>query len=114
MKGSVAFATIVACCLSGSVVGCAWAGDLEAALENISIRTDAANAPKKVETNTLPCTKVVDAQCPIQDDELDRRNNQAASAIPETVLNGSIPNVTINGAAVDTVNYKSAIATGGF
>ena len=113
MKGSVAFAIVVTCCLSGGVVGGAWAGDLEAALENISIRSDAGNAPKKAETNSLPCTTVVNAQCQIQQDELDRKANQAASAIPENVLNGSIPNVTINGSAVDTINYKSAIAVGG-
>ena len=38
MKVSVAFAAVVASCLSGGVINYAWSGDLEAALENISIR----------------------------------------------------------------------------
>ena len=113
MKGSVALAAVVAGTLSGGFVDYAWSGDLEAALENISIRSDAGNAPKKVETNNLPCTKVVDAQCQIQQDELNQNANKAA-AVPDSILNATIPNVTVNGTAVDTINYKSAIATGGF
>ena len=114
MKRSIAFATAVACGLCGGYVGAAWSGDLEAALENVSIRSDATNAPKKAENNALPCTKVVDAQCASQQDELVSAANKTNSAVPETLLNGNIPNVTINGAAVDTVSYKSAIAAGGF
>lgn len=115
MKASVALATAVVCGLSGGYWNYAWSGDLEAALENISIRSDAANAPKKAENNNLPCAaKVPDAQCANQQDDLNETANNTASAISETILNGSIPNVTINGAAVDTVSYKSAIAAGGF
>ena len=114
MRVSVVLATALMCGLSGGCLNYAWSGDLEAALENISIRSDAGNAPKKTESNNLPCTKVVDAQCQSLQDELNGTANKSASAIPDSILNGTIPNVTINGASVDTVNYKSAIVSGGF
>ena len=115
MKVSVAFAAVVASCLSGGVINYAWSGDLEAALENISIRSDEGNVPKKVENNELLCAvKGTDVQCANPQEDPNETATNAASAIPDSLLNGNIPNVTVNGAAVDTVNYKSAIVAGGF
>ena len=114
MRLSVALATAIACGLSGGYIHYAWSGDLEAALENISISSDAGSAPKKLENKDLPCVKASDVHCASPQDDLNTAANGATSAIRESIVSSGIPRAIINGAAVETISQQSTVAAGGF
>jgi hypothetical protein len=114
MKTSFMIATCVVGSLYGGHSDYAWSGDLDAALENINIRSDAENAPKKIEKNNLPCTKVSDVNCASSQDELNATAYGATSAMREAIVGDSIPRVTINGVSVGTINQQSTATVGGF
>lgn len=109
---------MIATCVVGSLYGWhnnyAWSGDLDAALDDINIRTDAQNAPKKVEKNSLPCAKVSDVNCAGPQDELNRTGYEVTSAIRDAVVGDSIPRVTINGVSTGGNNQQSTFTVGGF
>ena len=100
MKTSVVFATSLACCLMGGMSPYAWSEDLDSALENISISTEADNTAKKGEVTLTCADKTSGANC------LDTRHNDIntnayeSTTIQQTILSGHERNVTINGATV--------------
>lgn len=101
---------------TASSVGCyAWAGDLDSALENISISSEAqSTAPKKNETKNIPCTnKSSDTTC--QDTTHDSVNTKAyeATTLQQSILSTTTQNVTINGAQVDQTP-QTTFSTSGF
>ena len=116
---------MIVACIAGSLYGghsnYAWAGDLDAALEDINIRTDAQNAPKKVEKNSLPCAKTSDLNCTNSQEELNATAYEATSAIREALVGDRIPSVTINGVSVGPISgivgpitQQNATTSGGF
>jgi hypothetical protein len=110
----VAIAIAVVCGLSSGYIDSAWSGDLEAALENINISSDAESAPKKLGNNSLPCTNVSDAHCAGPQDDVSAAANGAASAIRDSIVISRIPSITVNGTAVETISHQSTVAAGGF
>ena len=99
MKTSVVFATGIVCCLAGGMSAYAGSGDLESALENINISTDSQNIVKNHDnTNEAPCSKSTETNCPNSHDDDVKTNTYQATALQQTILNGTMNNVTVNGA----------------
>jgi hypothetical protein len=114
MKTSFTIATCIIGSLYGGHSNYAWSGDLDAALEDINIRTDAQNAPKKVEKNSLPCAKASDVNCANSQEELNATAYETTSAIREALVGDRIPNVTINGVSVGPISQQNTATARGF
>jgi len=88
----------ITCCLISGVSTCAWSGDLDAALENVTISTDARNHAKhKNDTNNPPCNKATSANCPTAADDNANAVAYQAQTLQQTILDSTKANVTING-----------------
>ena len=112
MKTSVAFATSFICCLMAGMSSYAWSEDLDSALENISISSEADNAAKKSEVTPTCADKSSGANC------LDSRHNDIntnayeSTIIQQSLLSGHEQNVTINGATVTTAPQATVQVNG--
>ena len=114
MKTSVVFAIGIVGCLMGGLSAEAWAEDLESALENINISTDAQSNPKKNDNApSVPCSKVAGANCPTAHDDDVNSTAYQATTLQQTILNGNEANVTINGAPAVNGN-QGAVSISGF
>lgn len=100
MKTSVVVITGMVCGLYLAASASVWAGDLDSALESVTISTDAQGTTKnKGNPNNQPCTKDSGANCPVaSDDNNVNTNAYQATTLQQTILNGSQANVTVNGA----------------
>jgi hypothetical protein len=114
MKTSIIVATSVLCCFAAGVGPYAWSEDLDAALESVSISSEAQNAPKRDDSNNLPCeSKTPGASCPdSRHDDISANANQAAN-LQRSILSGQEQNVMINGAAVPEAP-QATISVNGF
>ncbi len=112
MKSSVVYATGIVCCLMGGLSTYAWSEDLDSALDNVNISSDAQSTPKKSDNTTnVPCTKDTGVNCPTAHDDVNSTTYQATT-LQQTILNGSEANVTINGAPVLDGNHGSVSISG--
>jgi hypothetical protein len=114
MKSSTLIVMSVLCYMA-SGVGCyTWAEDLDSALEDISISSEAQSTiPKKNDTKNIPCTnKASDTTC--QDPTHDSVNSNAyeATNLQQSILNGTTQNVTVNGTQVDQAPQTSISISG--
>lgn len=115
MKTSVAWVMGVAYCLISGMSTCAWSGDLDAALENVTISTDAQNHPKnKNNTDNTPCNKATAANCPTAADDNANANAYQALTLQQTILNSTAANVTINGAQAPAGGQQPNVFIQGF
>ena len=114
MKTSVVIVTTVVCCLAGGLSGFAWAEDLESALENINISTDAQNtANKGDDTQNLPCAKTSGSNCANSHDDEVNSTAYRATILQQSILSGREQNVTINGAIADD-SRQATVSISGF
>ena len=114
MKTSVTIATAIVCCLTGGMGTYAWSEDLESALENINISTDAQTTAKKGDdASNLPCTKASGADCSNSHDDDVNKTAYQATILQQAILNGHEANVTVNGAPVDE-GPQATISISGF
>ena len=115
MKSFTLIAMSVMCYLASGVGYYAWGGDLDSALENISISSEAqSTTPKKNETKNIPCTnKASDTTC--QDTTHDSINTKTyeATTLQQSILSGTTQNVTINGVQVGQTP-QTTFTTSGF
>lgn len=116
MKAPVVIATVMVCGLGIGYSGYSWSGDLDAALENINISTDAQNAVKKPEKDkaSVPCEKTAGATCPTAHNDSNPSNVYQASTIQGAIVGSTIPNVTINGVSAGTLVNKGAVSLGNY
>ena len=113
MKTSVIYATGIVCCLIGGLSTYAWSEDLESALDNVNISTDAQNNPKKDEnTANVPCTKATEANCHSAHNDDVNSTAYQATTLQQNILNGREANVTINGAPVLDATHSSVSISG--
>jgi hypothetical protein len=113
MKTSIVYATGIAVCLMGGLSFDAWAEDLDSALDNVNISSDAQNIPKKNDNTTIvPCSKAAGANCPTAHDDDVNSTAYQATTLQQTILNGSEANVTINGAPVLDATHSSVSISG--
>ena len=113
MKASVVYATGIVCCLIGGLSTSAWSEDLESALDNVNISTDAQNNPKKNDnTPNVPCNKAAGANCPTARDDDVNSTAYQATTLQQNILNGREVNVTINGAPVLDTTHSSVSISG--
>jgi len=115
MNTSVMLATTIACCLIGGMSTAAWGEDLESALENVTISTEAQNtATNNSDADNQPCTKASGANCPAGgDDNNVNTNAYQATTLQQAILNGHEANVTVNG-AVAPQGPQANISISGF
>ena len=114
MKTSVVIATAIVCCLAGGLSGSAWSEDLESALENINISTDAQNtANKGDDAQNLPCAKNSGTNCSNSHDDDVKTTAYRATILQQAILSGNAQNVTINGASADD-SRQATISISGF
>jgi hypothetical protein len=113
MKSSVVYATGIVCCLVGGLSTNAWSGDLDSALDNVNISSDAQSNPKKNDNTTIvPCSKAAGVNCPTAHDDDVNSTAYQATTLQQTILNGNESNVTINGAPVIDGNHGSVSISG--
>lgn len=113
MKVSIVIATVMVCGLSGGYSNYSWSGDLDSALENINISTDAQNAVKKTDKDTPPCVKSASVTCATTHEDANT-NVYQASAIQGAIVGSTIPRVTINGVSAGEIINKGAVSLGGY
>ena len=88
MKTSVVYAAGIVCCLIGGMSTYAWSEDLESALDNVNISTDAQNNPKKDEnTANVPCTKATEANCHSAHNDDVNSTAYQATTLQQNILN---------------------------
>jgi len=113
MKTSIVYATGIAVCLMGGLSIDAWSEDLDSALDNVNISSDAQNIPKKNDNATIvPCSKAAGVNCPTAHDDDVNSTAYQATTLQQTILNGSEANVTINGAPVLDATHSSVSISG--
>jgi len=113
MKSSVVSATGIVCCLVGGLSTNAWSGDLDSALDNVNISSDAQSNPKKNDNTTIvPCSKAAGSDCPTEHNDDVNSTTYQATTLQQTILNGSEANVTINGAPVLDATHSSVSISG--
>jgi hypothetical protein len=114
MKSPVVIATAMVCGLGMGYSGYSRSGDLDAALENINISTDAREADKNPDKDKAhaPCEKAAGMTCPTGHDDANS-NAYQASTIQGAIVGNTIPNVTINGVPSGTVVNRGAVSLGG-
>lgn len=115
MKAPVVIATVMVCGFGISYSDYSWSGDLDAALENINISTDAQDAVKKPDKDkaSVPCEKAAGATCPTAHDD-SNPNVYQASTIQGAIVGSTIPNVTINGVSSGALVNKGAVSLGNY
>jgi hypothetical protein len=111
MKVSVVIATAMVWGVGVGYSNYSWSGDLDSALEDINISTDAQNVVKKTDKDAVPCIKAEGASCPTSQDYANT-NVYEASAIKGAIVSAPIPNVTINGVSSGDVANKGAVSLG--
>jgi hypothetical protein len=113
MKTSIVYAAGIACCLMGGLSINAWSEDLESALDNVNISTDAQNNPKKNDNASIvPCSKAAGVNCPTSHDDDVNSTAYQATTLQQNILSGREANVTINGAPVVDGNHGSVSISG--
>ena len=114
MKVSVLIATAMVCGLSSGYSIYSWSEDLDSALENINISTDAQNTVKKRSgKNSPPCVTATDVACANTYEDANANANQA-TVIQQAIVGNSIPRVTINGVSAGEVDNKGIGSIGGY
>ncbi len=116
MKTSVALVVGITSCLISGVSTYAWSGDLDSALENVTISTDAQNHAKhKNDTNNLPCNnKTTSANCPTAADDTANTTAYQALMLQQTISDSTRANVTINGTQSPVGGQQPNVLVQGF
>ena len=110
-------AAAMVCGLTAGYSNYSWSGDLDSALENVNISTDARNAAKAPDKDSTPCIKAARVTCVTRYEDTNIDDNQA-SAIQQAIVRGNIvgntiPGAIINGAAAGDAVNNGTLSFGG-